>query len=302
MKRIGSFLTGTAALAVSGAAWASDVAGKPIPAGHHFQRAVTPVMEDIVWLDDFLHIIIFGIVIFVTGLMAYCCIKFTREKNPEPATFTHNTTVEVLWTAIPVVILIVIAIPSVKLLFLQLDVPEADVTIKATGNQWNWTYEYPDDGIEFTANMIGAPGMEVPESMEDEDFDLNYAMNDGVKKLLDHYGHTDDEFLLATDYRVVVPVDANVHMLVTASDVIHAWTIPSFGSKIDAMPGRINETWFRATEIGVYYGQCSELCGQAHTYMPIVVEVVSQDDYDTWLLEMASNTAEPTVQTAQIAE
>ncbi|MEM1300031.1 MAG: cytochrome c oxidase subunit II [Pseudomonadota bacterium] len=302
MKRIGSFLAAIATLAMSNAAWASDVAGKPIPAGHHFQRAVTPVMEDIVWLDNFLHIIIILIVLFVVALMYICVTKFSRKNNPEPATFTHNTTVEVLWTAIPVVILIVIAIPSVKLLFKQLEVPKADVTIKAIGNQWNWSYEYLDEDIDFTANMIGAPGTEIPESLEDEDFDLNYAMNDGVMKLLEHYGHTRDEFLLATDYRVVVPVDANVHVLVTASDVIHAWTIPSFGSKIDAMPGRINETWFRATEIGTYYGQCSELCGQAHTYMPIVVDVVSQEDYDAWLLKMAARDGEPVIQTAQITE
>lgn len=303
MKRIGSFLAAASVMAVSGLALADqDGAGKPIPAGHHFQRAVTPVMEDIVWLDTFLHIIMTLIVLFVVALMYICATKFSRKNNPEPATFTHNTTVEVLWTAIPVVILIVIAIPSVKLLFLQLDVPKADLTIKATGNQWNWTYEYPDEGVEFTANMIGAPGTEIPESLEDNDYELNYAMNDGVKELLEYYGHTEDEFLLATDYRIVVPVDANVHMLVTASDVIHAWTIPSFGSKIDAMPGRINETWFRATEIGTYYGQCSELCGQAHTYMPIVVDVVSQEDYDTWILEMASRDVEPVIQTAQIAE
>ncbi|MFK7944849.1 MAG: cytochrome c oxidase subunit II [Paracoccaceae bacterium] len=285
MKRFGSFLTVASAMFMSTASLASDVAGKPVPAGHHFQRAVTPVMEDIVWLDDFLHIIIFGIVVFVTGLMAYCVLKFERKKNPEPATFTHNTTVEVLWTAIPVVILVIIAIPSIKLLFLQLDVPEADLTIKATGNQWNWSYQYPDEGVEFDAYMLGAGQSQ---------------MNEEVRAELTEYGYQEDEWLLATDERVVVPVNANVHVLVTASDVIHAWAVPSFGSKIDAMPGRINEAWFRATEIGTYFGQCSELCGKDHTYMPIVVEVVSQEDYDTWILEMASRDVEPAVQTAQI--
>ena len=289
MTRIASFLTAASVMAMTSAAWAleSEVAGKPVDAGHHFQRAVTPVMEDIVWLDNFMHILMVGIVLFVVALMYICVTKFSRKNNPEPATFTHNTTVEVLWTAIPVVILIVIAIPSVKLLFLQLDVPKADVTIKATGNQWNWSYEYPDVGVEFDAYMLGAGQSQ---------------MNDEVRAELDEYGYAEDEWLLATDERVVVPVDANVHVLVTASDVIHAWAIPSFGSKIDAMPGRINETWFRATEIGTYFGQCSELCGKDHTYMPIVVEVVSQEDYDAWVSNMASRDAEPTIQTAQIAE
>ena len=289
MNRLGTLATGAMTVLLSGtAAIAEGVAGKPIDAGHHFQRAVTPVMEDIVWLDDFLHVIIALIVLFVTALMAYCIMKFSREKNPEPATFTHNTTVEVIWTAVPVLILIVIAIPSVQLLFKQLEVPKADLTIKATGNQWYWTYEYPDEEIEFDAIMIGAgePGL-----------------TEDVKEELVEYGYNEDEFLLATDERVVVPVGAIVHVLVTASDVIHAWTIPSFGSKIDAMPGRINETWFQANEVGFYFGQCSELCGKDHSYMPIVVEVVSQDDYDTWVLETASRlTDEPKTQLAAATE
>lgn len=289
MNRLGTLAIGAMTVLLSGtAAIAEGVAGKPIDAGHHFQRAVTPVMEDIVWLDDFLHVIIALIVLFVTALMAYCIFKFSREKNPEPATFTHNTTVEVIWTAVPVLILIVIAIPSVQLLFKQLEVPKADLTIKATGNQWYWTYEYPDEEIEFDAIMIGAgePGL-----------------TEDVKAELAEYGYNEDEFLLATDERVVVPVGAIVHVLVTASDVIHAWTIPSFGSKIDAMPGRINETWFQAEEVGVYFGQCSELCGKDHSYMPIVVEVVSQDDYDTWVLETAARlTDEPKTQLAAATE
>ncbi|MEM7213178.1 MAG: cytochrome c oxidase subunit II [Pseudomonadota bacterium] len=288
MNRLGALAIGVMTGLLSGtAAIAEGVAGKPIDAGHHFQRAVTPVMEDIVWLDNFLHVIIALIVVFVTALMAYCVVKFSRKNNPEPATFTHNTTVEVIWTAAPVLILIIIAIPSVQLLFKQLEVPEADLTIKATGNQWYWTYEYPDEELEFDAIMIGAgePGL-----------------TEDVKAELEEYGYNEDEFLLATDERVVVPVGAIVHVLVTASDVIHAWTIPSFGSKIDAMPGRINETWFQADEVGVYFGQCSELCGKDHSYMPIVVEVVSQDDYDTWVLETAARTVEPSTQVAEVTE
>jgi len=191
-------------------------------------------------------------------LMLIVIVRFNKRANPKPATFTHNPELEVAWTAIPVLILVVIAIPSLRLLFLQLEVPEPDLTIKATGNQWYWTYEYPDEEIEFDAVML----------QKDE---------------LTEYGYTADDWLLATDARVVVPVDAVVHVLVTASDVLHAWTIPSFGSKIDAVPGRINETWFRAEETGIFYGQCSELCGLNHSYMPIVVEVVSQQDYDAWV-------------------
>ncbi len=278
MRLVISSLLAGSALLTQGAAMAESVAGKPVEAGHHFQRAVTPVMRDIVWLDDFLHLILGLIVVFVVVLMAYATVKFSRKANPEPATFTHNAPLEVAWTLLPVLILIVIAIPALRLLFLQLDVPEPDLTIKVTGNQWYWSYEYPDEGVEFDAFML-------------------------AKDELAENGYSEDEYLLATDTRVVVPVNANVHVLVTASDVIHAWTIPSFGSKIDAMPGRINETWFRAEEVGVYFGQCSELCGKDHTYMPIVVEVMSEDDYDTWVLEMAANQSdEPKTQVATVAE
>lgn len=288
MKRLGALATAAMfGLTNGAAALAEGVAGKPVEAGHHFQRAVTPVMEDIVWLDDFMNIIMILIVLFVTALIAYCVFKFGRKSNPVPSTFTHHTTVEVIWTAAPVLILIIIAIPSIQLLFKQLDVPEADLTIKATGNQWYWSYEYPDEQVDFDAIMIGAgePGL-----------------TDDVKAELEEYGFNQDEYLLATDERVVVPVGAIVHVLVTATDVIHAWTIPSFGSKIDAMPGRINETWFQANEVGTYFGQCSELCGKDHSFMPIVVEVVSQDDYDTWVLEMASRDDEPKTQVAAVTE
>ncbi len=259
------------AMLTAGNAWATpEGAGKPIDAGHHFQTPVTEVMQDIVWLDGFLHILMTLIVIFVVVLMAIVIFKYNRKANPVPATFTHNTLVEVVWTAAPVVILVIIAIPSLKLLFLQLEVPKADLTIKATGNQWYWDYEYLDEEIELSAAMIGQGAAKI---------------DDDIRQELKDAGYSEDEFLLATDERVVVPVNAVVHVLVTANDVIHAWAIPSFGSKIDAMPGRINETWFKATEIGTYFGQCSELCGKDHSYMPIVVEVVSQEDYDTWVLE-----------------
>jgi cytochrome c oxidase subunit 2 len=270
-----------ATLAASGAALAqqssfsSDVAGKPVPGGLNFQRPVTPVMENLVWLDTFMHAIMIVICALVVGLILVIVLRYNRKANPKAATFTHHPLLEVAWTAVPVLILIVIAIPSLKLLFQELNVPpDPDLTIKATGNQWFWTYEYPDEGIDFASIMLQ------PDELEE-------------------YGYQPDEYLLATDTRVVVPVNAIVHVLVTASDVIHAWTIPSFGSKVDAMPGRMNETWFQATETGVYFGQCSELCGVNHSYMPIVVQVVEQEDYDAWVLEQqALNGTAPKTQVA----
>ena len=247
------------AVSLSGSlAMASEVAGRPVDKAMGFQRAVTEVARDIQWLDNFLLIIMTAVAVFVTALMLYVIVRFNKRANPKPATFTHNAGLEVAWTALPVLILVIIAIPSLRLLFLQLEVPEPDLTIKATGSQWYWTYEYPDEAIEFDAVML----------QKDE--------------LADN-GYTAADWLLATDTRVVVPVNAVVHVLVTGSDVIHAWAIPSFGVKIDAVPGRLNETWFRAEETGVFYGQCSELCGMNHSYMPIVVEVVSQPDYDAWV-------------------
>ena len=271
MTRLNTLMLAALAMMAAGPALAQpEGSGKPIEGGHHFQTPVSPVMENIVWLDNFLHIIMTVIVLFVTALLLIVVFKFGRAKNPTPATWTHNTAIEIIWTAVPVIILVVIAIPSLKLLFMQLDVPPADVTIKATGSKWSWAYEYPDEDIAVDGIMIGqgAPGL-----------------TDDVKAELKEYGYNDDEYRLATYDRVYVPVNKVVHVLVTATDVIHAWTIPSFGSKIDAMPGRINETWFKATEIGTYFGQCSELCGKDHSFMPIVVEVVSQEDYDTWVLK-----------------
>ncbi|HSF93770.1 MAG TPA: cytochrome c oxidase subunit II [Thermohalobaculum sp.] len=248
-----------ATLSISGSlAMAEDVAGRPVDKGTGFQGAVTEVMRDIIWLDDFLLIIITAISLFVTALLGYVIVRFNKKANPKPATFTHNALIEVIWTAVPVVILVIIAIPSVRLLFLQLDVPEPDVTIKAVGNQWYWSYEYQDEGITFDSVML-------------------------TKDELADNGYGPDDHLFATDTRVVVPVNAVVHVLATATDVIHAWTIPSFGSKIDAVPGRLNETWFKAEVEGTYFGQCSELCGKDHAYMPIVVDVVSQDKYDAWV-------------------
>ncbi len=265
---LASFAGAAAALAAGGA-HASDVAGRPVDDQVGFQRPVTEVMRDIIWLDDMLLLIITAIVLFVMALMGIVIFRFSRKKNPVPATFTHNAKLEVAWTAIPVLILVIIVVPSLRLLFLQLEVPEADLTVKATGNQWNWTYYYPEEDIEFTSVMIGQ-GLPNADAAEAE---------------LVEAGYTRDDWLLAADRRLVVPVGKVVHVLVTGSDVIHAFAVPSFGIKVDAVPGRTNETWFRAEETGTFYGQCSELCGRDHSYMPIVVEVVTEEEYEAWVAE-----------------
>ncbi len=200
----------------------------------------------------------FAVVLLVMVLLATVILRFNRRANPTPARFTHNSRLEIAWTLVPVLILIVIGSFSLPVLFKQLEVPEPDVTIKVTGNQWYWSYEYPDYEMTFDSLLLPR-----------EDLAAN--------------GYSDDLYLLATDTSVVVPVGAVVKLLVTGSDVIHSWTIPSFGVKMDAVPGRLAETWFAAELEGIYFGQCSELCGKDHSYMPITVKVVSQEAYDAWL-------------------
>jgi cytochrome c oxidase subunit 2 len=279
---------------------AEDVAGRPIDKGTGFQRAVTEVARDIQWMDNLLLIIITAITIFVTLLLAIVIVRFNRKSNPKPAAFTHNVMLEVAWTVIPVLILVVIAIPSWRLLFLQLEVPEPDLTIKATGNQWYWGYEYLDEGVAFDSLMVASGFSSWDDVQEFIAGDSNEAK--ALKAEIDNSGVTSETWRLVTDTRVVVPVNAVVHVLVTASDVIHAWAMPSFGSKIDAVPGRLNETWFRAEETGLFFGQCSELCGKDHSYMPIVVEVVSQEDYDAWVqTQQALNEPQPTAARTELA-
>ena len=232
----------------------SDV-GQPT-GGYGLPQEVSPIGEEAAWFHNaILMPVITVISLFVLGLMLYVIVRFRRGANPTPSQTSHNTTLEVVWTLLPVLILVVIAVPSIRLLANQYSPPPADLTLKVTGNQWNWSYEYPDLGIEFTANML-----------PDEQ-----ALARGEPRQL------------ATDNRVVVPVGANVKVLVTSSDVIHAWGIPAFWVKMDAVPGRINETWFRADREGVYYGVCYELCGARHGYMPITVEVVSRERFAQWV-------------------
>ena len=228
--------------------------GQPSPWQLGFQQAATPVMENIVWFHDFLLWIITAIAVFVLVLLLIVIVRFNARSNPTPSRTTHNTLLEVAWTLVPVVILVAIAVPSFKLLFLQLTIPPADVTVKATGKQWYWSYSYPDSKFEFDSLML----------------------QDKERK-------ADQPRLLAVDNEMVVPVNKVVRVQVIGADVIHAFAVPSFGIKIDAVPGRLNETWFKATREGVYYGQCSELCGRDHAYMPIAVRVVSEKDYAAWL-------------------
>jgi len=236
--------------------------GQPEPWQMGLQEAVTPSAEGIVSFHSLLFWIITIITLFVGVLLLYVVWRFSEKKNPVPSKTTHNTMIELAWTIVPVLILVGIAVPSFRLLYLQRDIPEAALTIKATGSQWFWGYEYPEhknaDGevISFDAIM----------KTDDE-------LKDGEPRLL------------ATDTPVVVPINKVVKVIVTASDVLHAWAVPSFGVKIDAVPGRLNELWFKAEKLGVYYGQCSELCGKDHAFMPIEVRVVSDADYSKWLEE-----------------
>lgn len=235
-----------------------EVIGKPIDGGINFQPPVTELARDIQWLDNFLLIIITMISVFVIALLGIVIFRFNRKANPEPANFTHHSTLEITWTLVPTAILIVIGAFSLPMLFKQLNIPEYDLTIKATGNQWYWSYEYPDQEISFDSFML-------------------------TKEELADHGYQDDEYLLATDNPVVVPVGAVIRMQVTGSDVLHAWKIPAFGVHVDAVPGRLNEAWYKVEKEGIYFGQCSELCGLNHSYMPIVVKAVTKERYENWL-------------------
>jgi len=219
------------------------------------QQAASPIMQDIVSFHDFLLWVTAVITAFVLALLLIVIVRFNARANPNPSRTTHNTPLEVVWTIVPVLILTLIAVPSFRLLFLELDVPKPDLTVKATGKQWFWSYAYPDNGnFQFDSLMIA-----------DKD------LKPGQPRLL------------AVNNEMVVPVNKVVHVLVTGADVIHSFNVPAFGIRIDAIPGRLNDTWFKATREGVYYGECSELCGKDHSFMPIAVRVVSQSDFDAWL-------------------
>ena len=261
---------------VVGAAWATE-GGYAVPGQIDLMPAATEHMQDIIDFHDLLLVIITIISVFVLGLLLWVMVRYNASVNPKPATWSHNTLIEIVWTIVPIVILVVIAVPSLRILYAGEVVPaNVDLTVKAIGHQWYWSYEYPDhDGFTFDALMLEGDALE----------------------------KSGEPRLLAVDNRVVVPVGKTVRMIITSADVIHSWTIPAFGAKIDAVPGKLNETWFRATREGVFYGQCSELCGAKHAFMPIAVEVVSQERFDQWIEEakkkFALNDGAPTALAAR---
>ncbi len=280
-------------LMVAGSVYAQEATadmariGKPSQDGVNFQTPGTELARDQIWVDTFILYIITAISVFVTALLIYVIFRYNSKANPKPSTFTHNSALEIGWTLVPIIILIAIIPPSLTLLFKQQEIPTADITIKATGNQWYWTYDYVDEGFEFDSYMIGSPA-----TMEEGQEDNAYKRTPVVMAALKAAGYNEDEFLLATDTAVVVPVNKTIVMQVTASDVIHSWAIPAFGVKQDGVPGRLAQLWFKAEKEGLYFGQCSELCGKDHSYMPITVKVVSEDDYEIWLEEALSEYAD----------
>jgi cytochrome c oxidase subunit 2 len=251
----------SAFFAASGSALAGE--GQPSPWQMGFQKAATPIMEQITAFHDYVNVIIVLIALFVLALLVYVMVRFNERRQPQSTRTTHNTALEVIWTVVPVVILVAIAIPSFRLLYAQYDFPKADLTITATGNQWFWSYEYPDHGISFTSIMV-------PEA----------ELKPGQPRLL------------TVDKEVVVPVNKNVIVLVKANDVIHDWAVPSFGVKLDAVPGRLEKTWFKAERTGWFYGQCSELCGRNHAFMPIAIHVVTEDEFNDWVSKNKSAAAD----------
>jgi cytochrome c oxidase subunit 2 len=246
-RLLGLAVAGTA-MGACGTAFAE--LGQPAPWEFRLQESASPVMDNITWFHNFLFVLITLITLFVLALLVIIVVKFNARANPVPSKTTHNTLIEVAWTLIPVLILVGIAVPSFRLLFLELDVPKADLTIKATGKQWYWSYAYPDNG-KF-------------------EFDSLMAQDKQPR-------------LLGVDNEMVVPVNKIIRVQTTGADVIHSFAVPAFGIKIDAIPGRLNETWFKATKTGMFYGQCSELCGKDHAFMPIAVRVVSDQEFAAWV-------------------
>lgn len=257
-------VNGLAALALAGLMNGTAMAeglqaiGVPQPEGVALQPAATPVAEQVHSLDNMILYIITGIVIFVLGLLLIVILRFNQRANKTPAKFTHNTPLEILWTLVPILILVFIGSFSLPALFNQIEMPETEMTIKVTGNQWYWSYEYPDDGVSFDSMLL-------------------------QKDQLEAAGYKQSDWLLAVDNPLVVPEDTKVKVIITGADVIHAWAVPSFGVMHSAVPGRLGELWFEATEPGIYFGQCTTLCGKDHAYMPIEVKVVPKDVYAKWL-------------------
>ncbi|HUH23904.1 MAG TPA: cytochrome c oxidase subunit II, partial [Brevundimonas sp.] len=256
MARIGGGVAATALAAfVAAPAWAQDLLGQPTPGGINLQPAAAPLKHEAIFFHDWVLMPVITIItLLVLGLLIWIAVRYNKRANPVPAKWSHNTIIEVIWTVVPVLILVGISLFSFRLLFAYHDMPDPDLTVKVTGNQWNWAYEYPDQGVaEYISNML--PEDKAPPHL----------------------------YRLAADEPMVVPVGKTVRLLVTASDVIHAVALPAFGLKTDAVPGRVNETWFNAEKTGVYYGQCSELCGVDHAFMPMQINVVTEAEFAAWV-------------------
>jgi cytochrome c oxidase subunit 2 len=258
IRKLGAF---TAFFSTAMLSFAVSASAQPVPWQMGLQAAADERMRDIIGLHTFVLYIITAVSLFVLALLVWIAVRFNAKANPTPSATTHNTTLEVLWTVVPVLILVAIAIPSFRLLYFEDVIPPSDMTVKAIGKQWFWTYEYPDNGnFTFDAQLVA-------------DRRSQPTVPDGPPRLL------------GTSNHVVVPVGKTVRLITTGADVIHSWSIPAFGVKIDAVPGRINQSWFKADQEGTYYGQCSELCGARHAFMPITVDVVSQEKFDMWVAE-----------------
>ncbi len=269
MKKI-RFIAASLFLLCAGAyalpATANNVVGAPVPWHLNLQPAASPIKEKMHDFHDLLLVIIIAITMFVLALLVFVAVRFSESANPVPSKTTHNTTLEIIWTAIPVLILVVIAVPSFRLLYYADKIQDADMTIKVVGHQWYWSYEYPDHGdIAFDSYMI-----------PDDEIDASK----GQLRLLE------------VDNRLVLPVETNIRVLITSADVLHSWAIPSLGIKKDSIPGRLNETWLRINQEGVYYGQCSEICGSGHGFMPIAIEAVSRQKYIQWVNKMGGSMPE----------
>lgn len=277
----GLVLSGSVAVAQ-----ALETVGAPVPAGTEHQPPGTSLARDMQWLDHMILIIISAIVVFVSALLLVVIFRFNAKRNPKPATFTHNTPLEIAWTMVPILILVFIGSFSLPELFRQQEIPTADITIKVTGNQWYWSYDYVDEGVSFDSFLVDASyKIDDPAAGWDDKQEIgpSQVLNDLAIKKLAYFGYPKEDFLLAADTAVVIPVGKTIVMQVTGSDVIHAWAMPAFGVMQSAVPGRLGQLWFKADREGVYFGQCTTLCGKSHAYMPIVVKVVSQQAYDAWL-------------------
>lgn len=281
---VSSFMAAAGSVIFAGSALAQEagdgisgleIIGAPTQGGLNFQPAATSVAQNTFALDNMVLWIITLIVVFVVALLLYIIVKFNQRANKTPATFTHHSTLEVAWTILPIVILVFIGAFSLPVLFNQQEIPEGDIHIKATGNQWYWSYEYIGTDIAFDSFML-------------------------KREALEENGYTQDEYLLATDTAIILPSGKDIVIRVTAADVIHSWAIPAFGVKQDGVPGRTAELWFNVDEgkEGIYFGQCSELCGKDHAYMPITVKIVTQAQYDAWLGRQASVDADAAIQVA----